>query len=70
MLLGVHAAAEAIGAREIAPRDAREGDVVLIAQEEAAPALAMRARHACVAASFGRLLIVCDPVVLAAWRTG
>ncbi|WP_157096343.1 hypothetical protein [Methylosinus sp. R-45379] len=70
MLLGAHAAARALGAREITPSDASEGDVALIAQRDQAPALAMRARHAYVAASFGRLLIICEPVVLATWRIG
>jgi predicted phage tail protein len=65
---GAQAAAEIVGAQRIEPQEARAGDVILIAQDGDDPLLGMMSDVGAVATSFGRLTIVSDPVVVAAWR--
>lgn len=68
MIEGARDAARRVGAHEVAPEEAQPGDVALIAQDGAEPAMGMMFEGGFVAASFGRLIIVTEPVVVAAWR--
>lgn len=68
MIEGAREAARRVGAHEIAPEEARAGDVALIAQQDEEPAMGVMFDGGFVAASFGRLIIVTEPVVVAAWR--